>query len=80
MFGSIINARHGLTIPAAAVVAAVLLQVPTPYTSLLLIQQLNCYDSKISIALVVGVVLPFTLSSICDAVPVVLSGQLDKVQ
>ena len=33
LFGSIVDARRGLTLPAAAVVAAVPLKVPNPYTS-----------------------------------------------
>ena len=33
LFGSIIEARRGVTIPAAAVVAAVPLKVPTPSAS-----------------------------------------------
>ena len=71
-FGSIIYARHGLTIPAAAVVAAVPLQDPTTCTSLVLILFLSCFYSRISVALVVGVVLLPTLSSNCGAILVVL--------
>ena len=33
-FGSMVDAKRGITIPAAAVVAAVHLQGPTPCTSL----------------------------------------------
>ena len=34
LFGGIIDAKHGLTLAVAAVVAAMLLQVTTPPTSL----------------------------------------------
>ena len=34
LFGGIVDAKHGLTLAAAAVVAAMLLQVTTPCTSL----------------------------------------------
>ena len=72
-FGSmIIDARRGLTIPAAAVVAAMPLQDPSPLTVRVLIQLLSCCDCKISVALVVGVVLHSAWSSIGDAVLVVL--------
>ena len=43
-----------------------------------LIQLLSCYDCKISVALVVGVVLHSAWSSIGDAVLVVLPVELDK--
>ena len=63
-FGSIIDARRGLTIPAAAVVAAVPLQDPTPCTSSGFDPVVELLLSRISVALVVGVVLLSAWSSI----------------
>ena len=70
---SSIDARRGLTFPEAAVVAAVPLQGPSQCTSSVLIQLLSCFNSKISVALVVGIVLPSAWLRIgVDAVLVVL--------
>ena len=73
MFSCIFDAKRGLTLPVAAVVADVTLQVTTSCTSLVSDPVLSCYDSKVSVALVVGVVLPSAWSNIgSDAILIVL--------
>ena len=71
-FGGIIDAKHGLTLAVAAVVAAMLLQVTTPCTSLVLLHLLSYCDSSTYVAFFIGVVLPSAWSSIGYAVLVVL--------
>ena len=63
------------TLPAAALVAAVPLQSLTSRMSSGFASFVDCCDSCVSVALVFGVGLRFTLSSICgSAILVVLLG------
>ena len=66
----VIDARRGLMLFLQLQLCPYKVQVHVPVR--VLIQLLSCCDCKISVALVVGVVLPSAWSSIVDAVLVVL--------